>query len=195
MLKTVFELRDELKEYAYPDNKISRMVKDGMLYPVAKGLYETDETIPGYVLAGCIYGRSYLSFEYALAYYGLIPERVHSYTSATFRKKKSKSFENHYGRFTYRDIPAAAFPYGLSILNYGDYSFVIASPEKAVCDLLYAAKPLGSKRELNAFLFENMRIDINEFSALNMEKIHMLADYYHSTNLKLLLKLSEVQYE
>lgn len=55
-------------------------------------MYETDSNTPGYLLAGSIYGPSYLSFDFALAYYDLIPERVVNYTSATFGKKKKKNF-------------------------------------------------------------------------------------------------------
>lgn len=74
-------LLDEYRDYHAPANKLSRMVSGGELIPVVKGLYETDAAISGYLLAGSIYGPSYLSFEFALSEYGLIPEAVYIYIS------------------------------------------------------------------------------------------------------------------
>src|SRR5690554_965136 len=85
-----------LFEYLY-----NRMVKDGEYIKIIRGLYETDPSTPGYLLAGSIYGPSYLSFEFALAYHGLIPEAVYTFTSATYDKKKKKKFETPFGTFTY----------------------------------------------------------------------------------------------
>ena len=82
---------EELRDYANPADKLSHMVKRGEYFPIVRGLYETDRTVPGYLLAGSIYGPSYISFEYALSYYGLIPEAVYTVTCATFEKKKKKS--------------------------------------------------------------------------------------------------------
>ena len=116
MLKTHLVLMDELKNYASPAKKIERMVKSGALTRVVRGLYETDPHTPGHLLAASIYGPSYLSFEYALAHHGLIPEAVHQYTSASFDKKRAKQFETPFGVFSYRDIPEEAFPYGVQPL-------------------------------------------------------------------------------
>ena len=73
MLKTHLVLIEELKDYRNPAMKINGMLKTGELTRVVRGLYETDPHTPGYLLAAAIYGPSYLSFEYALAYHGLIP--------------------------------------------------------------------------------------------------------------------------
>ena len=90
MIKTYNTLLKELQDYKAPNNKISRMVRNGIITPIIKGLYETNENTPGYLLANIIYGPSYLSFDFALSYYGLIPEAVYTFTSATFEKKKEK---------------------------------------------------------------------------------------------------------
>jgi len=195
MLKTTAMLRDELSSYSYPDNKIARMVKDNTLFCVARGLYETNPNIPGYVFAGCIYGRSYLSFEFALSYYGLIPEKVTTYTSATFKKKKYKEFTNYFGRYTYKDIPEKAFSYGINIETVEGYNFSIACPEKAICDILYQAKPMHNREELKTFIFENMRFEETIFLDLDLVKLKEIAKKYNSTNLKVLLKLKELKHE
>ena len=65
--------KHNLMEYSNKNNKISRNIRDGKLFKITTGLYETNPNTPGYLLAGSIYGPSYISFEYALSYYGLIP--------------------------------------------------------------------------------------------------------------------------
>ena len=61
-----------LINYSNKNNKISRDIKDGKLFKIINGLYETNQNTPGYLLAGSIYGPSYISFEYALSFYGII---------------------------------------------------------------------------------------------------------------------------
>lgn len=189
MIITTAMLLDELVNYRSPKTKICRMVEQGDLIPIVKGLYETDKAVSGYLIAGSIYGPSYLSFEFALSRYGLIPEAVYTFTSATFGKKKKKSYKNAFGTFTYRDVPDDAFPLDIRIEKEGDYAYWIASPEKALCDTLYAARPCHSQKELGQWIFDGLRFDENEFSKLDHESIENLADTYHCTNLKLLKNL------
>ena len=84
--------KSNLDNYVDKNGKISRDIKNKKLFKIVTGLYETDENTPAYLLAGSIYGPSYISFEYALSYYGMIPERVTTITCATFAKKKKKQF-------------------------------------------------------------------------------------------------------
>ena len=132
MLKTHLVLMDELKSYRNPAMKITSMVKTGELTRVVRGLYETDPHTPGYLLAASIYGPSYLSFEYALAHYGLIPEAVHQFTSASFDKKRAKQFETPFGVFSYRDVPEKAFPYGVQPLIENGYGYRLATRKGAL---------------------------------------------------------------
>lgn len=189
MIKTTAIILEELKQYASPASKLSRMVKKGEYIPIIKGLYETDASTPGYLLAGSIYGPSYLSFEFALSYYGLIPEAVYTFTSATYDKKKKKRFETPFGTFTYRDVPAEVYPLGIVIVHEGDYSYQIASPEKALCDMLYTKGPVTNQKELRSLLFDDMRIDETEFSKLNPDEIIMMGERYRCTNVQKLSRL------
>ena len=186
MLKTHLVLMDELKNYASPAKKIERMVKSGALTRVVRGLYETDPHTPGHLLAASIYGPSYLSFEYALAHHGLIPEAVHQYTSASFDKKRAKQFETPFGVFSYRDIPEEAFPYGIQPLIENGYGFRLATPEKALCDELYKLSPCANRAELEQLLFENLRIDRQAFLGLDFTEMEQLASLYQTKNHKLL---------
>ena len=177
-----------LSKYSNKDTKILRNVRDGKLIKIIKGLYETNANTPGYLLATSIYGPSYISFEYALSFYGLIPERVNVITCATFDKKKKKQFKTFFGTFTYRDIPVLAYPEEVILKEENNYSYQIASKEKALCDKLYTLKPLNNYSNLEKMLFDDLRIDREEFNKLNIEKIEKLSNLYHSTNVKLLAK-------
>ena len=89
MIVTYQMLKESLSDYKNPDNKIKRMSDGGEIVKLTRNLYETNVNTPGHLVADAIYSPSYLSFDYALSYYGLIPEMVYIYTSATFNKKKS----------------------------------------------------------------------------------------------------------
>ena len=187
MIKTTAMLLEELSEYGSPKSKLSRMAKSGEYFPITKGIYETNRHTPAYLLAGSIYCPSYISFEYALRFYGMIPEAVYTVTSATFEKKKK--FETVFGTFTYRDIPSEAFPLGIRLLQEGDYFYRIAEVEKALCDQLYTVPPLPNTKELFLHLTENLRIEESELKKLDTLKICEYSAAYHSTNIKKLCSL------
>ena len=188
MLITNNIIKYNLTNYSNKNNKISRDLKNGKLIKIVKGLYETNPHTPGYLLASSIYGPSYISFEYALSYYGLIPERVSTITCATYDKKKKKKFDTAFGVFTYRDIPKLAYSEEIILKNESDYSYQIATPEKALCDKLYTLSPLFNLNNLKNMLFNDLRLDPEEFAKLDVNKIEKLSNLYHSTNIKLLAK-------
>ncbi|MDD4000142.1 MAG: hypothetical protein PHX62_04525, partial [Bacilli bacterium] len=138
-----------------------------------------------------IYRPSYLSFEYALSFYNLIPERVVTYTSATYNKRKSKEYKNMFGYYTYKGVPKSTFPYFVKAYVEDTYSYFIASPEKALCDMLYILPPVNKVKALEQLLFEDLRINPDEFNLLNFDDIKFLSTKYISNNIKLLTKLIE----
>ena len=188
MIITTSIYKNELASYSNKNNKISREIRDKKIFKIVNGLYETDPNTPGYLLAGAIYGPSYISFEYALAYYNMIPERVDTITCATFNKKKKKEYVTQFGTFIYRDVPAFAYPFGIKLYEVPNYSYQIATPEKALCDKLYTLKPLHNIDNLKSMLFDDLRIDEEKVSELDISAIETLSNLYHSTNVNLLLK-------
>lgn len=190
MIITFDDLAIKYKDYTDIKGRIRRDIQAGILTQVARGLYESNANTDGKYLAGIIYGPSYLSFDYALSHYSLIPESIYNtYTSATFNKGKTKSHENSFGLYTYRDIPNAVYNLGVNIVEENGYSYQIASAEKALCDKLYTLQPVKNKRELNMLLFSDLRIDKDLFDKLNKDDIMQLAPLYKSTNLKILMKI------
>ena len=186
MIQTTKMLLDQHRHYANPMSKIRTLVKRGEIIPLIRGLYETDPNTPGHYLAGVLYGPSYLSFEYALNYRGLIPEAVRTYTCATYDKRRSKQYHTPFGTYVYHDIPRAAYPQGVELLVENGYSIQIASPEKAICDKLYSISPLGTLRRMEQYLFEDLRLDEEGFKQLGRENIIVLSGLYGSTNVRLL---------
>ena len=71
--------------------------------------------------------------------------------TATFEKNRKKQYETPYGRFTYRDVPSEAYPFGVILHEENGYGFQIASPEKALCDKLYTISPLKNRAGLARF--------------------------------------------
>lgn len=189
MIKTHSMIMEELSEYRNPKTKLGRLVREGVYTPIIRGIYETNSKTPGYLLAGSIYGPSYLSFEFALSYYGMIPEAVHVYTSATLNKKKKRKYNTCFGNFNYRDVPAKVYPIGITLETEGDYTFQIATKEKALCDKLYTMKVASNQKELRAMLFDDLRIDIDEFRNLDGRRIQEISNAYHSTNVSLLYQI------
>ena len=187
MVKTSSQILAELSlKYKAPKNKLLQLERRGIYHKVVKGLYETELNTPAMVLAASVYGPSYISFESAMEYWGLIPERVVAVTSATTCKNRRKRFDSSFGTFFYRDVPLPVFPYEVYIKSEGSRNFLIAGREKALCDRLYQETPLSSGKTLEQFLFQNLRIEENDFLSLDARILLELCPLYRSKNLKLL---------
>jgi len=123
--------------------------KRGLFTRLKKGLYALKIALPGErAIANALYKPSYISFEYALAKYGIIPESVYTITSAT--SKATCSFEVRDLEFSYAKIKKQAFT-GYAPVKEGDETILIAEPEKALVDYLYFVS-LG-KSSLNDRLY------------------------------------------
>lgn len=183
---TTSMLKDIYSQYAKPHDRINRLVVNKTIYPVIRGLYVDDPNLNGKYLASIIYGPSYLSFEYALSYHGLIPELAVVFSSATFMKRRRKRYNTNFGLFTYRDIPRAAYPHGIQLRIEGKLSYQIACPEKALCDQLYTIVGIVSHKSLMSLLFEDLRIEESDFNNLDKSFLSFLAMKYQSITLKTL---------
>lgn len=189
MILTTKQLKEKYINYKDSLGKIHRDIKCGKIIPIIKGLYETNSNIEGYKLSSFIYGPSYLSFDFALYYYDLIPETIYNtFTCATYNKKKIKHYSNKFGTYIYRDAPKNVFSLNVNIIVDNEYSYLIATKEKALCDKLYIISPIKSVKELKSLLFDDLRIDLDKFNSLNKKELLSLAALYHSTNLNFLIK-------
>ena len=137
-----------------------------------------------YFSAGKYLSRSYLSFDFALSFYGLIPETVYVCTSATERKTYHRSFMTSNGTFSYRHIPKNAFECGVNLIHERGISFRMASPEKALCDKLFLLSPVKTLDNMRELLEDDIRIDIDALLHLNVNLIKKLSMLYPSENVR-----------
>jgi len=187
-------LLDILKEYSRPRDKITDLIRKGIIIRVKKGLYVLGDHFRSRpysreLLANLIYGPSYISLEYALQYYGMIPERVEALTSVT--TGRSRRFMTPLGLFIYRNIPISAFHIGMTRIEYDETTaFLMATPEKALCDKTRNDQNTGlrSLKDMRHYLIEGLRIDVSSLANLNPGQINEMADRYKSGKLRLLHK-------
>ena len=158
----------ELDDYSAVLAKIAALVDEGSLVRIKRGLYCLSPRISGRdldsrVVANALYGPSYVSFETALSMYGLIPERVDETMSAC--AKRAKRFATPLGEFSDRTVPSDWFSIGVRTMDSGEGGFLVASPEKALGDLLLSRSNLriSSPDSLRSFLADDIRFDFDAF--------------------------------
>ncbi len=184
-------LKGLLKDYHYPRNKISKMLKSGEIIALKSGLYVLsslyNQPLVREVVANLLYGPSYVSLEYALAHYNLIPEAVFNVTSVTCGRKKI--FRTQIGTFVYNHLKTEYYNIGYVVDRIEDVNYLIAIPEKALCDKLYFSPLLRDVDALEKLLYEDLRLDTSFIKKMDHKVISVLAGVGRSTNLSLLHKL------
>jgi len=129
---------------------LERQTKLGLFIRLKKGLYMLKTDPAGEMeIANKLYQPSYISFEYALAYYNLLPEMPYTVTSAT--TKPTRTFTYDHKNFSYLSIKKTAFTGYFPIKKEGQ-TVLLASPEKALADYLYfvvlGKKPMNERLNL-----------------------------------------------
>ncbi|MDA3971200.1 MAG: hypothetical protein PF442_07595 [Desulfobulbaceae bacterium] len=175
-----------LAAYTAPRDKITSLIKQGVIIRVKKGIYVFGKAWRRHpysleTLANLIYGPSYISLEYALQFYGLIPEQVRTVTSVT--TGRSRRFSTPVGDFSYWKIPMTAFASGMDLWqNAAGGAYLIAVPEKALTDKIQSERglPIRSREDVERYLVENLRMDIDDLSPLSAKRIEEYAVLYRS---------------
>ncbi len=155
-------------------NKISDIEKSGKLIRLKKGLFVVSPTESGKLLsipliANHIYGPSYLSNKTALSFYGLIPERVYSTQSVT--TKHTRKFKNTVGQFEYTQCSKDYFAIGITHASQNEMQFLIATPEKALCDLILFTPGLilRYRKDVQTYLEQDLRLDMQAFYKMDVQ--------------------------
>ncbi|MFV0553196.1 MAG: hypothetical protein ACK5LR_00655 [Mangrovibacterium sp.] len=166
-------LRALYSHYQSPHNKISSLEQSQQIIRLKREIYVvspeiTHQLLSTELIANHIYNPSYVSMESALRYYGLIPEQV--YTTKSMTTNRSKEFENSIGKFKYITTDSDYFSIGISLKTIDNkYTFLIASPEKALCDLIISTPKLRiqSAKALTNYLEEDLRFDLSSLPQMN----------------------------
>lgn len=182
-----------LSDFRKPRDAILRMVKNGDLIRLKNGFYLISERIqqgiPYEQIANMLYGPSYVSMEWALSFYGMIPEKVTTVTSMTI--VKDKEFNTLIGDFTYSKLSSECYSVGITQKKAVDSigSFLMASPEKALVDLVYKSSKGLSKEQLKEDLLESRRMDREVLSRLNKDLLSQIGATFNSKSVKSLMDL------
>jgi predicted transcriptional regulator of viral defense system len=162
------------------------MIKNQNLIRLKNGFYliadqvqqESGLVIPYEQVANLLYGPSYVSLEWALSFYGLIPERVHTITSMTLGREKE--FHTPVGDFVYHKSPSKSYSIGITQKQATDSigGFLIATPEKALADLVFKTCKGLDKESLKMELLESKRIDPSSLNQLDKTLLAEIGQSY-----------------
>lgn len=157
----------------YPETKtkfakIAQLEKANEIIRLRRNLFvanpsETRSPLSAGLIANHLLAPSYVSMQTALCHYGLIPEAVYTTQSMTF--KAARTYNTPIGSFSFTHISRDAYHIGLTQAREENATYTIATPEKALCDLI-ANMPginLRYKKEALEFLEENLRLDMERF--------------------------------
>ena len=181
--KDVFDytqLMHVLAEYSKPRDVVSSLLRKEQIIRVRKGLYVFGELwrrqpISREMLANLVYGPSILSIDYALAWYGLIPEHVDVLTSIS--SGRSRHFNTPLGSFSYTHLSQERFTFGAAIQKSNTGNWLITEPIKALADKVWTDKRFQptSPASYADYLFEDLRIDeatlAGYYNKLNMNNL------------------------
>ncbi len=153
---------------------LQKGAENGLFIQAKRGIYYLKTDPPSELeIANQLYRPSYISFEFALAYYNLLPEMVYTITSATTKPTREYTVETKIFRYT--TIKLSAYTgYEMKVANHK--RFFIAEPEKAIVDYLYAVS-LG-RRALSE------RLDL---STVDIKKIKIYTTLFASKSLNALV--------
>ncbi|MFA4923942.1 MAG: hypothetical protein WC557_07105 [Ignavibacteriaceae bacterium] len=161
------------------------------LYRLKNGLYVSADFFNknkgdisySFYLANIIRTPSYVSSWAALQYYDLTTEAIHTVTSVT--SKVTRDYQTKAGNFAYQSINKKLFS-GFSFVNgtpaspAGRFGFFIASPSKALFDMVYfrTRQFRGFSLEKINVLIEELRVDIDEMSNEERDKFYTMIKKY-----------------
>ena len=166
-------------ELSYPSDKIEELENEGTLIRLKKGVYVVSPNVSGELLsveliANHLYGPSYVSMESALRYYGLIPEEV--YTVKSIITARARTYSNSISTFEYIAVPEAYYPIGITQKKVGgEGTFLIATPEKALCDqiMLTPRLRIQSKSAMKEYLVKDLRFEMESLRDFNGEIVEL----------------------
>jgi len=154
--------------------QLSQWANQDKIIKLKKGVYTLNEidrqvSLSPYLLAKELYSPSYVSLEFALSHYQLIPEAVNIFTCIT--TNKTKTFKNKYGIFMYHSIKKEYFFGFKNNKSPDNHNYFLASPEKAILDFIYYHIP-ASIKDVKLELSDNYR-----FQNLDRLNYKVLAEY------------------
>ena len=99
-----------------------------------------------------------------------LPVVIHVYTTQSMTLKHSRSFDTPVGRFEYKNMSREAFSIGITSINMQSYAFLMATPEKALCDLIANSPKVNLRylKDVENYLEEDIRMEIDDFKNMDI---------------------------
>jgi len=157
---------------------VHRAISAGEIIRLRPGLFllapEFRKTHPHpFVVAAMLHSPSHVSLESALSHHGLIPEAVFQVGSVT--SARSRTFHTPVGVFSFVRVPASDPRAGVQALKVDGRSWAfVATPLRAIADLIYTRRDVNWAKDGFAFLTESMRIerdDLEEISFKSLDEV------------------------
>jgi predicted transcriptional regulator of viral defense system len=145
--------------------QLSRWVNSGRIYQLRRGLYAIAQPYQKvkphpFLVANHLQPASYVSLQSALAFYDMIPETLNITVSVT--TGRPERLETPLGIFEFRHIkPSLLFGYQMTDLN--GQNALLATPEKALLDLIYfqsGGESMNYLQELRLQNLERLELDL-----------------------------------
>ncbi len=171
---------------------VNKAIKAKELVPLHRGLYllhaRHRKTLPHpFYLANHCVPFSYITEESALSFHGWIPERITEIVSAAYLGR-SKVFDNPYGRFSYRVMPAAPYEFltEVEVIDLAQNQTAwVATPLRALVDYVFTHKLEDVRLE---FLKNSLRIEEDHLLSISLKDIQTCQNIYASKRVKQFLK-------
>jgi predicted transcriptional regulator of viral defense system len=145
--------------------QLSRWVNKKKIYQLRRRVYAVAPPYQKirphpFLIANHLFRASYVSLQTAMAYHGLIPEVVNVTVSVT--TGRPERLTTPLGIFESRHIKPALL-FGYQMLDLGGQQALVATPEKALLDLIYLQPGSASTaylQELRLQNLENIDVDV-----------------------------------
>ena len=180
MISTLFPKIKSVSE------KARLLERSGKIIRLKRGLYVADPDESGKplnknLIANHIYGPSYISLNTALRHYGLIPEYV--YLTQSLTTKHTRRFDTPIGSFEYENCSKEYFPIGVRLETDDGANYMIASPEKALCDLIGYSKAVNLRflKDVEAYLEEDIRFDTDALASFDIKILESCSKFNRKT--------------
>lgn len=164
--------------------QLTRWVKSGRLYQLRRGLYSIappyQKVRPHpFLVANRLQRASYVSLQSALALYGLIPETVNITISVT--AGRPERLVNPLGIFEFRHIKSKLL-YGYQMTDLGGQNALVATPTKALLDLVYLQPGGETANYLNELRLQNL-------DHLDLDVLKRQAEVFDSPKMRVAAKV------
>jgi len=184
----IFNLVENSYSHQQAKNLITKLVKNGWLVRIKKGLYAISDlstrgflSLSFYTVAGLLVKDSYVSFDAALQYYGMFDQLTNKITSVSLKGFKTFSLNN----IEYRFIKAKKkLFFGQKEIIVDNKKVYIATAEKALIDMINFRKSKYAvdlvieklKEHKDSLDFEQLVKYLKEFSIATVKTFGFIFD-------------------